>query len=156
MIRLASRYMRWLHTRWPAGMVEKLPDVRQDGSTNVPGLYVVGDLTGIPLLKFSAESGTRAVRAITEEREFQHERSRPVDAAILDLAIVGAGVSGMAAALEAQAQGLSFVIVEATEPFSTIVNFPKGNPFTPTPLRWSLQDISSSGPQSKKGSSRSS
>ena len=128
MIRLVGRYMRWLHTRWPAGVVEKLPDVRQDGSTNVPGLYVVGDLTGIPLLKFSAESGTRAVRAITEDREFQHERSRSVDAAILDLAIVGAGVSGMAAALEAQAQGLSFVIVEATEPFSTIVNFPKGKP----------------------------
>ena len=47
---------------------------------------------------------------------------------MLDLAIVGAGVSGMAAALEAQAQGLRFVILEATEPFSTIVNFPKGKP----------------------------
>jgi len=41
------RYTKWLHTRWPAGHVEKLPVVQPDGGTNVPGLYVVGDLTGI-------------------------------------------------------------------------------------------------------------
>ena len=51
------RYARWLHLQWPAGTVEKLPEVRPDGSTSVPGLYVVGDLTGVPLLKFSSDSG---------------------------------------------------------------------------------------------------
>ena len=35
---------------WPAGTVEKLPAVNPDGTTNVPGLYIVGDLTGVPLL----------------------------------------------------------------------------------------------------------
>jgi thioredoxin reductase len=34
----------------------------------------------------------------------------------------------MAAALEAHKQGLRFEIVEATEPFSTVANFPKGKP----------------------------
>jgi hypothetical protein len=38
----------------------------------------------------------------------------------------GSPVSGMAAALEAKKAGLKFLIVEATEKFSTIVNFPKG------------------------------
>ena len=42
--------------------------------------------------------------------------------------VVGAGVSGMAAALEARKRGLAFEILEASEPFSTIVNFPKGKP----------------------------
>ena len=37
-----SRYTRWLHTRWPAGLVEKLPDVNADGTTAVPGVRVVG------------------------------------------------------------------------------------------------------------------
>src|SRR4051812_48987020 len=59
-----KRYTRWLHTMWPAGTVERLPEVQPDGSTNIPGVYVVGDLTGIPLLKFSADTGTRAVMAI--------------------------------------------------------------------------------------------
>mgnify|MGYP000346732723 CR=1 FL=1 len=49
LLTLLRRYTRWLHTGWPAGTVEKLPRVAEDGSTNVPGLYVVGDLSGIPL-----------------------------------------------------------------------------------------------------------
>ncbi len=32
-----SRYVDWLHTRWPAGTVEKLPEVNEDGATAVPG-----------------------------------------------------------------------------------------------------------------------
>src|SRR5205085_1870159 len=46
----------------------------------------------------------------------------------IDLVILGAGVSGMSAALEAKKNGLRFEILEATEPFSTLVNFPKGKP----------------------------
>jgi len=120
-----GRYIRWLHTRWPAGTVEKLPEVRPDGSTGIAGLYVVGDLTGVPLLKFASDSGARAVQAIVRDPAFG---SRPRDEGILDLVIVGAGVSGMAAALEARKEDLRFEVLEATEPFSTIVNFPKRKP----------------------------
>jgi NosR/NirI family nitrous oxide reductase transcriptional regulator len=120
-----ARYLEWLHLRWPAGTVEKLPEVGPDGSTAVPGLYVVGDLTGVPLLKFSADSGARAVQTIVADPAF---RGRSVADGTLDLVIVGAGVSGMAAALEAQRHGLRFEVLEASEPFSTIVNFPRGKP----------------------------
>ena len=40
------------------------------------------------------------------------------DARVLDLVIIGGGVSGMAAALEARRAGLSFEILESTEAFS--------------------------------------
>ena len=70
MISQMKRYIRWLHTQWPAGHVEKLPLVNEDGSTNVPGLYIVGDLTGIPLLKFAADTGARAVQGILTEPDF--------------------------------------------------------------------------------------
>lgn len=130
MIGLIKGYTRWLHTRWPAGVVERLPVVNDNGTTNVPGLYIVGDLTGIPLLKFSADSGARAVRTILDDPAFQKNRGDAGAEArrVLDLVIVGGGVSGMAAALEARKAGLDFEILEATEPFSTIVNFPKGKP----------------------------
>ena len=116
-------YTRWLHTQWPAGVVEKLPSVRGTGESTIPGLYIVGDLTGIPLLKFSADSGARAVRTIIARRDPGRQ-----EAGILDLVIIGAGVSGMAAALEAKNTGLAYALLEATEPFSTVVNFPKGKP----------------------------
>jgi NosR/NirI family nitrous oxide reductase transcriptional regulator len=169
-------YARWLHTMWPAGTVEKLPLVNPDGSTNVPGLYIVGDLTGIPLLKFSADTGARAVMTIAADPAFQRMRAgqpevhapipevvdgydaavigdagddggwisagahsyplpqepgpepAPMGPDIFDLVILGAGISGMAAALEAKKRGLRFAILEATEPFSTIVNFPRQKP----------------------------
>ncbi len=122
---LVRRYLDWLHLRWPAGTVEKLPEVRPDGSTAVPGLYVVGDLTGVPLLKLASDGGARAVRTIAADPAF---RSRATEDGTLDLAIVGAGVAGMAAALEARRLGLRFEVLEASEPFSTILNFPKRKP----------------------------
>jgi NosR/NirI family nitrous oxide reductase transcriptional regulator len=103
-----ARYAHWIHTMWPAGTVEKLPDAREDGTTAVPGVRIVGDLTGIPLLKFSSDTGARAVQAIAAERGFASGPRE--DGGIVDIAIIGAGVSGMAAALEAKKAGLSFAI----------------------------------------------
>jgi thioredoxin reductase/ferredoxin len=127
MFALIARYTRWLHTRWPAGTVEKLPDVREDGSTHVPGVYVVGDLTGIPLLKLASESGARAVRTLVTDGRFDGDR-RNKASGVRDLVIVGAGVSGMAAALAARDAGLDFVVYEAKRPFQTIADFPAGKP----------------------------
>lgn len=118
-----QRYRHWLHTQWPAGYVERLPELDDNGHTNIPGVYIVGDLKGIPLLKFSVDSGTKAVGEIVKELGSGSAQSN-----VLDLVIIGGGVSGMAAALEARAQGLSFKLLEASEPFSTVVNFPKEKP----------------------------
>ncbi len=120
---IPAGYAHWLHLRWPAGTVEKLPVVGERGRTNVPGVRIVGDLTGVPLLKFAADSGARAVQDIMAEPGFQAGLSDS-----LDLAIIGAGPAGLAAALEAQQAGLRFEIFEATEPLSTIVNFPRAKP----------------------------
>jgi len=122
-----NAYAHWLHTRWPAGTTEKLPAVHDDGTTNVPGLFVVGDLTGVPLLKLAADSGARAVQQIVKDRKFRKQRDTPEED-IIDLVIIGGGVSGMAAALEAKKQGLRFQVFEGSEPFSTIINFPKAKP----------------------------
>jgi NosR/NirI family nitrous oxide reductase transcriptional regulator len=127
MVTPIAKYFRWLHGRWPAGTVEKLPVAEADGSTGVPGLYIVGDLAGVPLLKFAADTGARAVRTILGDPSFAN-RDRPSGGAMRDLVIVGAGVSGMSAALTARKAGLDVVVVEASEPFSTIVNFPKEKP----------------------------
>jgi NosR/NirI family nitrous oxide reductase transcriptional regulator len=123
-----ARYTRWLHTGWPSGTVERGPAVNDDGSTNVPGLYVAGDLTGVPLLKIAADTGTRVVRTMLADPAFRGRVRTAAGGTLHDLVIVGAGVSGMAAALEARKQGLDFVVFEASEPFATIVNFPKAKP----------------------------
>ena len=125
-----ARYARWLHTAWPAGTVERLPEAQPDGSTRLPGVFIVGDLTGVPLLKFALDSGARAARRVADERA--RPGSPPPD--VLDIAIVGGGVAGLAAALEARARGLRFEVIEAAEPFFTIANFPRGKPIFTYPM----------------------
>lgn len=115
-----ARYTRWLHTRWPAGTVEPLPESAPGGLTRIPGVTVVGDLTGVPLLKFALDTGAKAVQGLSG--------SGSALAGGFDLVIIGGGVAGMAAAIEAQTRGLRFVVLEASEPFSTVANFPKGKP----------------------------
>ncbi|MDH3590961.1 MAG: NAD(P)-binding domain-containing protein [Planctomycetota bacterium] len=113
-----KRYADWLHLDVPAGRVEPGPVVNSDGTTNLQNVFVVGDLSGVPLLKFALDTGARAV-----------EKVQPgANAGGLDLVILGGGVAGMAAALAAHRRGLRFVVLESAEPFSTIVNFPKGKP----------------------------
>ena len=86
---LLSRYTKWLHAQWPAGTVEKLPVSGPEGVTALPGVRIVGDLTGIPLLKFSSHTGAEATRAILKAEG----GSRKAEQGTLDLAIIGAGVA---------------------------------------------------------------
>ncbi len=93
----------------------------------MPGVYVVGDLSGIPLLKFAVDTGARAVRHLAADPSFAASRGE-AGGDVVDVLILGAGVAGVAAALEARKLGLSCTVLEASEPFSTIVNFPKAKP----------------------------
>ena len=123
-------YYNWLHGQWPAGKVEKLPVVGENGSTNKDGIRIVGDLSGVPLLKFSSETGAKSVQAFLAEPSFPKEREEKAEG-VYDIAIIGAGVSGISAAMEASKAGLSYVLIETSEAFSTVKNFPKGK-YLPT------------------------
>ncbi|MFK7975082.1 MAG: NAD(P)-binding domain-containing protein [Halioglobus sp.] len=120
-----KQYAHWLHGQWPAGKAEKLPLVNPNLTTSIPGVYIVGDLTGVPLLKFAADSGARAVDNLLKDPSF---KQRKADSSITDVVIIGAGIAGCTAAMQAKAAGLSFQLLESSEAFSTIKNFPAGKP----------------------------
>lgn len=120
---LLGRFAHWLHLQWPAGVPEKLPEVATDGSTRVPGLYVVGDLTGIPLLKFALDSGARAARRCVQELA-----GSAAPEGVLDVAIIGGGVAGLAAAREMAGSGLDHAVIESSQSLATLRNFPAGKP----------------------------
>jgi len=132
-----TAYTRWLHTRWPAGAVEKLPVTGENGITNLTGVRIAGDLSGIPLLKFSSQTASNAVHAILKEPDFQKRDTSQPD--VLDLAIIGGGVAGISAGIEAKKAQLRFAVFEATQLFSTVVNFPKAKPIYTYPTELKLQ-----------------
>jgi len=119
-----NQVMNWLHTMYPMGTVERLPDVQEDGTTRVKNLYVVGDLSGVPLLKFSQDTGAKIARRVIEDVKKSPNKSEDV----FDCLILGGGVSGISAAIECENAGLNYCLLEASETFNTIVNFPKKKP----------------------------
>ncbi len=122
-----TSYAHWIHLQFPGGEVEQLPRVDENYETNVPGVYVVGDLADVPLLKFSLDGGVKAVRHIADDPSFSPGAPSDQDGPF-DVVILGAGASGMAAAREAQRQGLSYTVLEANRRFATIKDFQKGKP----------------------------
>jgi thioredoxin reductase/ferredoxin len=127
MLGYLKQYANWLHLQYPGGEVERLPRVDAHYRSSMEGVYVVGDLAGVPLLKFSLDSGAKAVRHIADDLDPQPEAPADDDSPY-DVVILGGGASGMAAAREAEAQGLSYVVVEASRSFATIKDFQRGKP----------------------------
>ena len=130
---LLKKYFSWLQKDVPTGEVERYPEIDENGETSVKGIYITGDLTGIPLLKLAAESGTNIIKRFAEDEEFQQLRKNNTDDSVYDLIIIGAGPSGIAAGMEANHQGFNYKILESAQKFSTIINFPKGKPIFAEP-----------------------
>ena len=124
---MLNRFYNWLHGQWPAGKVEPLPIVGERGATNLSRVRVVGDLSGVPLLKFSSETGVQAIRAIVSEKDFHSEQASRIDDTY-DVAIIGGGVSGLSAAMEAEKHNLKYVVFESHELLNTIKRFPAQKP----------------------------
>ncbi|MGK4004249.1 NAD(P)-binding domain-containing protein [Sorangium sp. So ce1036] len=98
-------------------------------SLDVPGLYLAGDITGLPLIKNAIHQGAYAVTRIAEDLR----RGGPGGLG-LDLIIVGAGPAGISAALRARELGLSFEVIEQGSVAQSIQSFPRGKLVFDQPL----------------------
>lgn len=98
-----------------------IPHVSPKFETNVPGLFIAGELGGMGLIRNAIEQGRQAIRHIAA-------KARAIDAGpgVLDLLIVGAGPAGISAALGAMEQKLKFRIVEQDTLGGTVAHFPRG------------------------------
>ncbi len=125
-------YFDWLQKGNPTGVPDRFPVLKNKYETTVPGLYCVGDLTGVPLIKLAAESGHELVERLATDDQFAQQRSNRPDT-MYDLLIIGAGPAGVAASLHAGESGFKHLLLESSQKFNTIVNFPAGKPVYVTP-----------------------
>ncbi|HYY99687.1 MAG TPA: NAD(P)-binding domain-containing protein [Pyrinomonadaceae bacterium] len=100
----------------------KVPDRDARFMTNVAGCYIVGDVSGTPLIKNATNEGTDCVRHIHEELRTNGAAREPK--ADVEVAIIGAGPAGLSAAITAQRLGLSYVAVEQDRALATIEAYP--------------------------------
>ncbi|MCM8543279.1 MAG: NAD(P)-binding domain-containing protein [Lentisphaeraceae bacterium] len=121
-----SSYFNWLQKDCPTGEVERYPQLDDKGQSSLNGCYIVGDLTGIPLLKLAADSGSKMVRQFCYDDDFSKRQGKEDD--IFDILIIGAGPAGISAAIECEKRNLKYKVLESSAAFNTIKNFPKGKP----------------------------
>ena len=91
--------------------------------SSVDGVFVVGELSGMALVKNAIAQAERAIDRIAGRVSARPGRS---GSSIADVAIVGAGPAGLAAAAAAQERGLSCLVVEQEGSLGgTILHYPR-------------------------------
>jgi len=94
-----------------------IPHVKPNFETNVPGLFIAGELGGMGLIRNAIEQGRQAMESI---------RKRKVKGKDYDVIIVGAGPAGFSATLGAMQHKLRYRTVEQDSLGGTVYQFPRG------------------------------
>jgi len=95
-----------------------IPEVNQNFETNVPGIYVAGELGGMGLIRNAVKQGAEAVENLAKT-------IRKEVVAQYDLIVVGAGPAGISAALAAKKAGLSCLLLEQDTLGGAVFTFPR-------------------------------
>ena len=104
-----------------------LPHVKQDFESNVPGIYIAGELGGMGLIKNSVEQGRQAVDNILKAQT----KSK---GSAYDLIIVGAGPAGISATLQAKKHGLKTLTLEQDTLGGAVYSFPRAKIVMTSPM----------------------
>lgn len=99
----------------------RVPMVRENFETNVPGVYIIGELGGVGLIKTGINEGKMVVDHLKHSLEGQE----PTPADIFDVVIVGSGPAGLSASLTAHQYGLRYLALEQGEIADTIRQYPR-------------------------------
>lgn len=97
-----------------------LPVVKSNFETNVPGIFVAGELGGMGLIRNAIEQGRQSIASLAKSCPTARSPG------VLDVAIIGAGPAGFAASLAAKERGLSFATFDQETLGGTVAHFPRG------------------------------
>jgi len=104
-----------------------IPQVSPTFETNVPGIFIAGELGGMGLIRKAATQGTQAIEHIAKLKGSSNQ---------YDVVIVGAGPAGMSATLGAIEKKLRYVTVEQeTSLGGCIFQYPRNKVVMTAPVK---------------------
>jgi thioredoxin reductase (NADPH) len=103
-----------------------IPVLKPNFESNVPGVYVAGELGGMGLIKNALTQGQQALEAIAKAGV-----KRP---GALDVLIVGAGPAGLGASLAAKKMGLDYRTIEQDSLGGAVFQYPRGKVVMTAPV----------------------
>lgn len=95
-----------------------IPVVKPNFETDVPGIFIAGELGGMGLIRNAIEQGRQAMQSISELLQKTHNNE-------YDIVIVGAGPAGFSATLAAKHNKLKYVTIEQELLGGTVAHFPR-------------------------------
>jgi thioredoxin reductase (NADPH) len=95
-----------------------IPVVKPNFETDVPGVFIAGELGGMGLIRNAVEQGRQATESIKKLLKSGHKNQ-------LEIAIIGAGPAGFASTLAAKEANLNYVTIEQEELGGTVAHFPR-------------------------------
>jgi thioredoxin reductase len=95
-----------------------IPYVKPNFETNVPRLFIAGELGGMGLIRNAIEQGRQAMDAVATA-------IKGVRGDVLDVVVVGAGPSGISASLAAKKRGMKYLTIEQDSLGGTVAHFPR-------------------------------
>jgi thioredoxin reductase (NADPH) len=108
-----------------------LPHVNFNFETNVPGIFIAGELGGMGLIKNAVEQGKQAAENIAKNLKKNSNAS-------FDLIIIGAGPAGISACLTAKKHGIKFLLLEQDTLGGTVFTFPRKKIVMTSPMELPL------------------
>ena len=108
-----------------------IPNVSENFETNIPGLFIAGELGGMGLIRNAIEQGRQAMESIRKLSGIGKGNN-------LDVVIVGAGPAGFSASLSAKQYGLRTITLEQDSLGGTVFNFPRGKIVMTAPVNLPL------------------
>ena len=103
-----------------------IPMVKPNFETNVPGLFIAGELGGMGLIRKAVEQGRQAVESIAKLKGSGLPH---------DVVIVGAGPAGISASLAAKEKNMRFVTLEQEDSFGgTVYHYPRNKVVMTAPV----------------------
>lgn len=95
-----------------------IPVVQPNFETDIPGIFIAGELGGMGLIRNAIEQGRQAMQSISKILKAGHSND-------LDLIIVGAGPAGFTATLAAKLGNLKSMTVEQESLGGAVAHFPR-------------------------------
>ncbi len=105
-----------------------IPEVDPQFETNVPGLFIAGELGGMGLIRNAIEQGRQAMESIRKLDGIGKGDQ-------IDVLIVGAGPAGFSASLGAMQHKLRFKTIEQDTFGGTVAHFPRGKIVMTAPVQ---------------------
>jgi thioredoxin reductase/ferredoxin len=116
-----------MHYEGTAPPPVQVPDLDEYYQSRVPGLYLLGEAAGKPLVKNAVNLGRAAVEHAIRSGLRARRAMNAGGVTAVDVVIVGSGPAGLSAAMSCIQRGLSYVVLEKDSCVaSTIARYPKG------------------------------